>query len=578
MALCKHPNVLRVYGSFVNGSKLYIITPYLSGGSCLDIMRNRFSEGLDKSSITTILKQALEAMIYLHKNGHIHRDVKAGNLLMDEDGTVLLGDFGVSSSLMETGERGMRKTFVGTPCWMAPEVMEQAEYDYKADVWSFGITAIELATGHAPFAKYPPLKVLMMTLSNDPPTLERETSIHKYSKAFKDMVDSCLVKDPHKRPTAEKLLQHSFFKQAKKKEYLIKTILSDLPPLEQRPRKKIPQQQVTITKIDDHWDFDEDEEVDQNNGQQAEESMTVKQKPDPPKRHISFGEVVVRSGGSSQPTDSASVNTSPPRKSRFVIEESVREPTDTYNSSVRSSSPMPDDADHSSDSEIVKGRFYVNHPRSASANDSGIFEDPQLLHKVASQDHLATDRKSRFEVQHNSSSVPSVPFQPIPLSRDSSYSSAGNSNHSRPNVITRCPTSEPKDLLALEGSTLLTESSRKIGRFELTSSNEATVTTQRGSVSSGNIGAEHDILHMQSQIEELLRFNESQKSLLQDLSTAFYQKKSNTVHESNYKTPDELSSNVEHLEKLIESMLRENSQLQKENESLRKELKELKKQ
>lgn len=199
MALSKHPNVLRVYGSFVHGSKLYIVTPFLAGGSCLDIMKTRFPDGLDELSIATILKQTLEALLYLHKNGHIHRDVKAGNLLVDEDGTVLLGDFGVSSSLMETGERGMRKTFVGTPCWMAPEVMEQAEYDYKADIWSFGITAIELATGHAPFAKYPPLKVLMMTLSNDPPTLDREGTIHKYSKYFKEMIDMCLSKDPAKR-------------------------------------------------------------------------------------------------------------------------------------------------------------------------------------------------------------------------------------------------------------------------------------------------------------------------------------------------------------------------------------------
>ncbi|CEP14946.1 hypothetical protein [Parasitella parasitica] len=253
MALSKHPNVLRVYGSFVNGSKLYIVTPYLAAGSCLDIMKTSFPDGLDEISIATILRQTLEGIIYLHKNGHIHRDVKAGNLLMDQQGTVLLADFGVSSSLAENGD--VRKTFVGTPCWMAPEVMEQAGYDYKADIWSFGITSLELATGHAPFAKFPPMKVLMMTLSNAPPTLDREGGKHKYSRAFKDMIDSCLQKDPNKRPSADKLLLHPFFKQAKRRDFLVKSILSHVLPLDQRPHKKMPQKHISF-EATEQWDFD----------------------------------------------------------------------------------------------------------------------------------------------------------------------------------------------------------------------------------------------------------------------------------------------------------------------------------
>ncbi|KAJ1557904.1 hypothetical protein HK096_004676, partial [Nowakowskiella sp. JEL0078] len=161
MSLSRHPNLLPVQGSFVNGAKLYIITPFLAAGSCLDIMKTAYPDGLEEAAIATILKQGLQGLEYLHRNGLIHRDVKAGNLLIDDDGLVQLADFGVSSSLMETGERkGLRKTFVGTPCWMAPEVMEQSGYDYKADIWSFGITALELATGHAPFAQYPPIKTL----------------------------------------------------------------------------------------------------------------------------------------------------------------------------------------------------------------------------------------------------------------------------------------------------------------------------------------------------------------------------------------------------------------------------------
>ncbi|CAJ0639302.1 8100_t:CDS:2 [Entrophospora sp. SA101] len=93
MSLSKHQNVLRVYCSFVNESKLYIITPYMSAGSCSDIMKSSYPEGLEETIIATILKQALQGLDYLHRNGHIHRDVKAGNLLVDEDGSVLLADF-----------------------------------------------------------------------------------------------------------------------------------------------------------------------------------------------------------------------------------------------------------------------------------------------------------------------------------------------------------------------------------------------------------------------------------------------------------------------------------------------------
>lgn len=240
MNLCKHPNLLRTLASFVHESKLWIVTPYLAGGSCLDIIKGGYRDGLEETVIATILQHALQGLDYLHRNGHIHRDVKAANLLMDKDGTVQLADFGVSSCLTDDADRkGVRKTFVGTPCWMAPEVMELTKgYDFKADIWSFGITALELAYGHAPFSKYPPMKVIYLTLSNDPPRLERKRCKYKYSKNFKELVDLCLQKDPSKRPSAETLLKHSFFKAAKKKGFLVTEILQKIPPLEERLRLK----------------------------------------------------------------------------------------------------------------------------------------------------------------------------------------------------------------------------------------------------------------------------------------------------------------------------------------------------
>ncbi|KAI6689792.1 hypothetical protein NL676_026620 [Syzygium grande] len=235
MVLVDHPNVLRSHCSFVSDHNLWVVMPYMAGGSCLHILKAAHPDGFEEVVIATVLREILKGLEYLHHHGHIHRDVKAGNILIGARGAIKLGDFGVSACLFDSGDRQrVRNTFVGTPCWMAPEVMEQLHgYDFKADIWSFGITALELAHGHAPFSKYPPMKVLLMTLQSAPPGLDYERD-RKFSKSFKQMIASCLVKDPSKRPSAKKLLKHSFFKQARSNDYIARTLLDGLPALGDR--------------------------------------------------------------------------------------------------------------------------------------------------------------------------------------------------------------------------------------------------------------------------------------------------------------------------------------------------------
>ncbi|KAG9449949.1 hypothetical protein H6P81_009914 [Aristolochia fimbriata] len=237
MTLIDHPNLLRAHCSFTAEQSLWVVMPYMAGGSCLHIIKSAYPEGFEEPVIATLLREVLKALVYLHSHGHIHRDVKAGNILVDSNGSIKLADFGVSACMFDTGDRQRsRNTFVGTPCWMAPEVMQQLHgYDFKADIWSFGITALELAHGHAPFSKYPPMKVLLMTLQNAPPGLDYERD-RRFSKSFKEMVAACLVKDPKKRPSSEKLLKHHFFKHARPPEYLTRSILEGLAPLGERFR------------------------------------------------------------------------------------------------------------------------------------------------------------------------------------------------------------------------------------------------------------------------------------------------------------------------------------------------------
>ncbi|KAJ3695416.1 hypothetical protein LUZ60_000793 [Juncus effusus] len=232
MMLLNHPHLLNAHCTFVKQHELWVVMPYMASGSVLHILKSAHPEGLDEPIIATILLATLKALDYLHQNGQIHRDVKAGNILLDKKGGIKLGDFGVSACLFDGGDRQrLRKTFTGTPCWMAPEVMGESGYNCKADIWSFGITALELAHGHAPFSKYPPMKVFLMTLHGSPPGLDLESDKTRFSKSFRQMIGMCLVKEPSERPTARKLLKHSFFKQARSQNYINRKLLCGLPIL-----------------------------------------------------------------------------------------------------------------------------------------------------------------------------------------------------------------------------------------------------------------------------------------------------------------------------------------------------------
>ncbi|XP_067098790.1 TRAF2 and NCK interacting kinase a isoform X3 [Osmerus mordax] len=210
-----HRNIATYYGAFIKKNppgiddQLWLVMEFCGAGSVTDLIKNTKGSSLKEEWTAYICREILRGLTHLHQHKVIHRDIKGQNVLLTENAEVKLVDFGVSAQLDRTV--GRRNTFIGTPYWMAPEVIAcdenpEATYDFKSDLWSLGITAIEMAEGAPPLCDMHPMRALFLIPRNPAPRLKSK----KWSKKFQSFIESCLVKSHGQRPSTEQLLKHPF--------------------------------------------------------------------------------------------------------------------------------------------------------------------------------------------------------------------------------------------------------------------------------------------------------------------------------------------------------------------------------
>ncbi|XP_034536971.1 STE20-like serine/threonine-protein kinase isoform X2 [Notolabrus celidotus] len=247
LASCNHHHIVKLLDAFYFEGKLWILIEFCAGGA-VDAIMLELERPLTEPQIRVVCRQTLEALIYLHENKVIHRDLKAGNILLSLDGEVKLADFGVSAKNTKTLQR--RDSFIGTPYWMAPEVVmcetsKDRPYDYKADIWSLGVTLIELAQIEPPNHEMNPMRVLLKIAKSEPPTLMHPS---RWSPEFNDFLRKSLDKNVDHRWNSVQLLQHPFV-----------TSVTDCKPL----RELIAEAKAEVTEeLEDSKEEEEEEEPD----------------------------------------------------------------------------------------------------------------------------------------------------------------------------------------------------------------------------------------------------------------------------------------------------------------------------
>nr|KAF6305353.1 misshapen like kinase 1 [Pipistrellus kuhlii] len=262
-----HRNIATYYGAFIkksppgNDDQLWLVMEFCGAGSVTDLVKNTKGNALKEDCIAYICREILRGLAHLHAHKVIHRDIKGQNVLLTENAEVKLVDFGVSAQLDRTV--GRRNTFIGTPYWMAPEVIAcdenpDATYDYRSDIWSLGITAIEMAEGAPPLCDMHPMRALFLIPRNPPPRLKSK----KWSKKFIDFIDTCLIKTYLSRPPTEQLLKFPFIRD-QPTERQVRIQLKDHID---RSRKK---------REETEYEYSGSEEEDDSHGEEGEPSSIM---------------------------------------------------------------------------------------------------------------------------------------------------------------------------------------------------------------------------------------------------------------------------------------------------------------